>query len=162
MPYPEYDWTWSARLQTYGNVQIQDRGLTHCISMQLPSAEYVTLQTVVQALDSPTQVIIIRLDRSKNGPSWVQKVRSRVQHAAEVQIPCFARGGIERRGVLYQVSALVVHHGDNPRTGHYTARLFTKQGGMWATEDGRPAVQGSENSFPYERDGYLYMLRRSG
>ena len=167
---PSMSGTWSARLQTYGTVQVNDRGLTHCINMQLPIAENITLQTIIHdwaeqyslhALDHPAQVIVIRLDRCRNGPTGVQKVRSRVTHAAEVQIPCFVRGGIERRGVLYRVSALVVHHGDSPRSGHYTTRLITRQGDTWATEDGRPATRGGENTFPYESDGYLYMLRRS-
>ena len=92
------------------------------------------------------------------------KDRTAFMHPPVVMMPCFQGTNltiVTRSLVPYAVSALIVHHGKTVKTGHHTARLFQKDGTMWATDDGRPSEPRSPDTYPYYRDSYLYLLRRS-
>ena len=132
---------------------IQDRGTTNG-----PDVRGLQLQGVIDnwsnqhqiyALEHPPQIALLRIDRFRHTGVDTAKDRRVVKHTPQVFLPCFQGMDLTRNTIPYAVSALVIHHWNHIRTGHYTAGLFQKSGTMWATDDGRPSTCGSSDQFPY-------------
>ena len=114
------------------------------ISLQQLVLEWHADQLGIQALADAPQLLIIRLMRFIRGANQTRKNTVSVAIPTTVQMPVFDDASLQCSYVTYRVSAILMHTGQTPQAGHYTARLLPLSGQdaeitQWSTDDGRTA-----------------------
>ena len=111
------------------------------------------------------QALFICLLRFRYGDS-VEKVRTAIALPDYVDIPLMGSEGVVTFAT-YRCAALILHHGDSPYHGHYTALLChlpstasSSTAGHWLLDDARipRAVSSSEASKLSASDMYMLCL----
>ena len=125
-----------------------------------------TLQEVVDAwhsragspaLTPGTRCVALQQNRFRTDSAGSRKCSSSVSIPRQLSIPCWIAGGIQQ--ILFQVSAVLIHLGDTPNSGHYRSALFEPNGRCWYTDDNRNAVCPSvSDAKVFRENAYVVFL----
>ena len=78
----------------------------------------------------------------------------------DISVPLFTGDGLLCEWVGFRLSAMILHHGVGPHSGHYTAALIPGDDGVWLTDDSRPATHHVELPEQAKHNIYLLLFRR--
>ena len=107
----------------------------------------------------PPSVLTLQVERFINHPGVINKRRDPFDVDDILVIPIFSGAGMQVKVVRYQLAATITHHGEHPRTGHYTAQLFAGPH-MWSCDDNRRAHQVRASMHSHASDCYLLIYTR--
>ena len=168
------DARWEARVSTERGMRIQDTGRMHSPLLMFPHPgdalflqrviDQWHLQAAVHALVSPPQILCIQLQRfTGERGHLVRNVRPLQDCHHIVHVPVFLSADATTvQPARYKVTAVQLHFGPSPDTGHYRAILRGQKafGSMqtWITDDNCSA-QSATTDFP--EASYLLWLRQA-
>ena len=112
-------------------------------------------QSSIHALRRAPNIICLQLGRFLHHHAQGYKDMQPVEFSGLVCIPLFTGNDLHRSPITYKVRAGVMHHGDLPTTGHYTAFLSAGES-HWLCDDGQSAI--AVKGLPDWVPGTLYML----
>ena len=125
-----------------------------------------TLQEVVDAwhsragspaLTPGTSCVALQLNRFRTDSAGSRKCGTSVSIPRQLSIPCWIAGEI--RPTLFQVSAVLIHLGHTPSSGHYRSVLFEPNGRCWYTDDDRSAVCPKvSDAKVFRENAYVFFL----
>ena len=143
-----------------------DSGTTDFITMAIPIMEGACVQQIVNAWSSQhhlhaltyiPQVLVIRLDPFRNAAANFIKIQP--QSCRDVTLVChYSQVMVLSANVGFRLSAMILHHGVGPHSGHYTAALIPGDDGVWLTDDSRPATHHAELREQAKRNIYLLLF----
>lgn len=116
-------------------------------------------QAAFHAYTAPPLVLAVQLERYTVQSGRVHKRKDKVIVNQRIAVPRFEDEGLDIRIVFYDLFAVISHHGNHPRTGHYTATLLRGEA-VWSCDDHRRAI--SVNGLSHCADEcYLLLYVRS-
>ena len=164
---------WEARVSTEQGLHIQDQGGMHSPLLMFPHPgdtlylqrviDQWHLQAAVHALVNPPNILCIQLQRfTGEGGHLTRHVRPLQDCHHIVHVPIFeSHDSTVVKPARYEVTAVQLHFGQSPDTGHYRTILRgqKKFGNLqtWITDDNNPAQSATEN-FP--EASYLLWMRQ--
>ena len=118
-------------------------------------------QAYLHGLKEAYPVVLLQLPRYSFGANGAQKDRSGIAIDKRVFLPVFGRGLTTFRAT-YLVCSIIVHHGAQTHSGHYTS-LLLEPGALprnmyWGTDDGKAAKSYGRMPKCVERDAYVLIL----
>ena len=147
---------WEARVQTEHELQITDTGRLHAPLIMFPHPGDILylqrvidqwhLQAAVHALVSPPSVLCLQLQRfTGERGDLLRNVRPLQDCHHIVHVPVFLSGTATHvRPAAYEVTAIQLHFGRSPETGHYRTVLRGQKefghSSLWITDDNCSAV----------------------
>ena len=168
------DARWEARVSTEQGLRIQDTGRMHSPLLMFPhpgDALYLQrvidqwhLQAAVHALVTPPHILCIQLQRFTGERGHLTRHVRPLQDCHHiVHVPVFASDHTTAvHPARYEVTAIQLHFGQSPDTGHYRTVLRgqKKFGNLqtWITDDNSPAQSATED---YPEASYLLWMRQA-
>ena len=169
-----FEGRWEARVQTARELRIIDAGRLHAPLIMFPHPgdtlylqrviDQWHLQAAVHALVNPPHILCIQLQRfTGEGGHLTRHVRPLQDCHHIVHVPTFASESTTVvHPVRYEVTAIQLHFGQSPDTGHYrTVLQGQKKFGhlqTWITDDNSSAKSATE-TFP--EASYLLWMRQA-
>ena len=125
-----------------------------------------TLQEVVDAwhsragspaLTPGTRCVALQLNRFRADSGGSRKCGTSVSIPRQLSLPCWIAGEI--RPTLFKVSAVLIHLGNTPSSGHYRSVLFEPNGRCRYTDDDRSAVCPKvSDAKVFRENAYVFFL----
>ncbi|CAE7206409.1 unnamed protein product [Symbiodinium microadriaticum] len=120
-------------------------------------------QAYLHGLKEAYPVVLMQLPRYSFGTNGASKDRSGIAIDKRVFLPIFGRG-LTTFKATYLVCSIIVHHGVQTHSGHYTS-LLLEPGALhrniyWGTDDGKAAKSYGRMPKCVERDAYVLILIR--
>ena len=168
-----FEGRWEARVQTVHELRITDAGRLHAPLVMFPHPgdtlylqrviDQWHLQAAVHALVSPPSILCLQLQRfTGERGDLLRNVRPLQDCHHKVHVPIFLSDtATQVRPAVYEVTAIQLHFGRSPETGHYrTVLRGQKEFGhpnQWITDDNCPAVSATTT---HPEAAYLLWLRQ--
>jgi len=94
------------------------------------------VQTFTHAFLRAPTLLQLQLARFSVQGGRIQKLHTNIHVNQALRVPEFCTAGVEGRHVSYVLRAVINHHGQHPKAGHYQATLYGR-GHCWSCDDMR-------------------------
>ena len=161
---------WHARRLEDGAVRVLDSAaLNRCLSLSQLEVRHSDIQqllfrwhhqSALHALAEQAPWVLVQLPRTSVIGSTIAKRRDFLSLAASFRVPIFAGAGtLETTWHCYQPLALVIHHGDSFRAGHYTTLISDGAGHFSKLDDDRAKRRATPIELNHaSHNAYLLLL----
>ena len=166
---------WEARTYIHGVGHPGDAGLSaQPILLHLPSlppglsstprvqslVDQWYAQEAIHAFTVLPSVLMLQLGRFRVQQGQIHKIHTHVQVDEWLWIPHFLNANFQVRPIKYERIAVICHHGEHPRSGHYQAMLHSHDC-SWSCDDNRSSHLCSDMPIWHSSSCYLLFYKRA-